>query len=71
MPRQSVESDEELQAQEINSDEDLASNSVSRKRIQKPSTKQKEIGKTFLCSFRRILIVYSSSLTCRRGKPQG
>ena len=51
MPRQSIESDEELQAQEINSDEDLASNSVSRKRIQKPSTKQKEIGKTFLCLF--------------------
>ena len=45
MPRQVVYSDEEPQAQESQSHED--SNSVSRKRIQKPLTKQKEIGKIF------------------------
>lgn len=45
MPRPIVESDEdsESQAKEIDNDED--SHSASRRRIQKPSTKQKEIGK--------------------------
>jgi hypothetical protein len=50
MPRQIVDSDDEPQAQEIDGHED--SNSASRRRTQKPSTKQKEIGTLIymLCS---------------------
>lgn len=47
MPRPLIESDEDnpSQAEEIDGNEDA--NPASRKRIQKPSTKQKEIGKIF------------------------
>lgn len=43
MPRLIVESDEEPQAQEVDGHE--GSNSTTQRRVQRPSTKQKEIGK--------------------------
>ena len=49
MPRLIVESDEEPQAQEIDSHED--SNPAGQKHIHKPSTKQKEIGKILYIYF--------------------
>lgn len=49
MPRRIVDSDdEEHLAQEIDEHEDLELNSASRRRVQKPSTKQKEIGKRLI-----------------------
>ena len=60
MPRLMVESNDEdpqAQAQKVDSHEDP--NYASRRRIQKPSTKQKEIGKKiYIPFFPRVLLVH-------------
>ena len=67
MPHQVVYSDEEPQAQAQESESHEDSNSASRKRIQKPSTKQKEIGKIFYTRTAHFANKFFPVL-CRPGK---